>query len=239
MLRWRGNGADGHPVDRVPGDDRRGRNHRSHAGPTAAAHRIVPLSVDYANEPERCHCLIAALLEEYEEYVNREHEICPGCPVIRSGCFIAYSLLEWKAVYADGRLDHWTRADIHAYLLEHFPRKVCADDQLLRDTPTCVRDLMYFLSDRGTLAGDDLDVLAEAADEVAEAFARANRDPRNWGLAKAMFMRVGAIEAADQPTMAPVIDRAPRASKPARTGAIGGRRRKRKAARAARKRSRR
>jgi hypothetical protein len=93
-------------------------------------------------------------------------------------------MLEWKAIYGDGRLNHWTVDDIHSYLLEHFPRKVSADRELLADTPTCVRDFVYFMSDRGTLAGEDSRVLADAAEEVFDEFLFANRDRRNWGLAK-------------------------------------------------------
>lgn len=204
----------------------------------ATADRLARLTVDYAEDPERCQAVVAELLEEYEAYIDREHEICPGCPVQRSGCFVAYSMLDWKAVYADGRLDHWTRGDIRAFMLEHFPRKVSADDRLVRDTPTCVRDLIYFLSDRGTLAGDDLDLLAGAADEVAEDFARANADPRNWGLAKATFMGAGAVGAQDGRAVTPGVERAPTTRRRARTSAAT-RREKRKTARAARRRSRR
>lgn len=222
---------------RIMGGSRRAmRSEISQKGATADRQA---LTVNYAEDPERCQAVVAGLLEEYEAYLDREHELCPGCPVERSGCFVAYSMLDWKAVYAGGRLYHWTRGDIHEYLFEHFPRKVSADDQLVRDTPTCVRDLMYFLSDRGTLAGDDLDVLAGAADQVAEDFARANRDPSNWGLAKATFMRAGAMTAPDQPTMTTGVDRAPPAPRQARTKAAATRRRKRRAVSAARKRSRR
>ena len=94
-------------------------------------------------------------MAEYEAYIAGEHEHCPDCPVARSGPFIAYSMLEWKAIYADGCLDRWTVPDIHGYMLDHFPRKVSADRHLLGATPACVRDLMYFLADRGSLRGED------------------------------------------------------------------------------------
>jgi hypothetical protein len=83
--------------------------------------------------------------------------------------------------------------DIHSYLLEHFPRKVSADRELLTDTPTCVRDFVYFMSDRGTLAGEDSGVLADAAEEVFDEFLAGNCDHRNWGLAKRMLLGGAAI----------------------------------------------
>jgi len=140
--------------------------------------------VDYADDTDRCMRVIAELAEEYERYVESEHAICPSCPVVRSGPFVVHSMLEWKAIYGDGRLDHWTVGDIHTYLLDHFPRKVSADRGLLADTPACVRDFVYFMSDRGTPACEDSGVLADAAEEVFDEFLAANRDRRNWGLAK-------------------------------------------------------
>jgi hypothetical protein len=198
----------------------------------------TPLTVDYAEDSEGCAAIVTGLLEEYDAYVDREHEICPDCPVQRSGRFVANSMLDWKAVYADGRLDHWTEGDICEYLLEHFPRKVSASEQLVRDTPACVRDVLYFLSDRGTLTGDDPDTIATTADRLAADFARANGDPRNWGLAKTTFMGMGAGASSDRPAMTSAADQPPAARGRAKKKVVAARRRQRKAARVARKRSR-
>lgn len=45
------------------------------------------------------------------------------------------------------------------------------DNRLLGDAPTCAKDLIYFLSDRGTLTGDDVDVLADATNDVVHGVA--------------------------------------------------------------------
>lgn len=168
----------------VPTSDIRVEDRRASGGGPQGSRRFARLAVDYADDTDRCMRVIAELTEEYERYVESEHAICPDCPVVRSGPFVVHTMLEWKAIYGDGRLDHWTVDDIHSYLLEHFPRKVPADRELLTDTPTCVRDFVYFMSDRGTLAGEDSRVLADAAEEVFDEFLAANRDRRNWGLAK-------------------------------------------------------
>jgi len=202
------------------------------------------ITVDYANATDRCQDVIASLMSEYEQYVSVEHAICRGCPVDRSSLFIVYSMLEWKAIYGDGRLGHWTRDDIREYLLDHFPRKISADRQLLLDTPTCVRDLVYFMSDRGTLAGDELHVLADAGDELFDEFLAANRDRRKWGLAKRMVMGGAAtVDEADD-RYVPLATFPPAAAEAApptqRTGSgTPAQRAKRKAARTARKRNRR
>ncbi len=162
-----------------PMADTRIEDRRGPSGEAWRSHELERIVVDYAGDPPGCQRVIVALTEEYERYVESEHAICPGCPVVRSGTFVFCSMLEWKAIYADGRLGHWTRDDIRQYLLDHCPRKLSADRRLLGDTPTCVRDFVYFMSDRGTLAGDELDTLANAADEVFDDFLAANGDRRN------------------------------------------------------------
>jgi hypothetical protein len=215
-------------------------------GGLRGSRRFTRLVVDYAEDGDRCMRVIAQLTEEYERYVESEHAVCPDCPVQRSGPFVVYSMLEWKAIYGDGRLDHWTVGDLHTYLLEHFPRKVSADRGLLGDTPSCVRDFVYFMSDRGTLAGEDSGVLADAAEEVFDEFLAANRDRSNWGLAKLMLNGGAAIlddeddedrslHLATFPAVAVESSRVAGSSNGQRAAA----RRKRKAVRAARQRNRR
>jgi hypothetical protein len=215
------------------------------------AARRRAIVVNYAEDPDECADVIAELMAEYEVYVADEHEHCPNCPVVRSGPFIAYSMLEWKAIYADGCLDRWTVPDIHEYMLDHFPRKVSADRRLLGATPACARDLMYFLADRGSLRGEDPSLLGDAADELFERFVEANRDRRNWGFAKRTFTGpLGAVrgrmaeraepEADELAARAPVgnVDDSLGNRRQAKEKAVAARRRQRKAARAARKRKR-
>lgn len=218
---------------------------RGQGAAAAGLRKPEQLVVDYAGDPDGCHRVIAALTKEYERYVESEHALCPGCPVVRAGPFIVYSMLEWKAIYSGGgRLGHWTRSDIHEYLLDHYPRKVSADRRLVEATPTCVRDFVYFMSDRGTFGGEDLDALADAADEVFDDFVAANRDRRNWGLAKsALHGGAAAMDGADRPAIGMAGGPSPTgpARAPARSGqpSASARRKKGKAARSARRRNRR
>ena len=67
--------------------------------------RRLVLAVDYAEDTDGCYAAIGELLDEYESYVGEEHRSCFGnCPVERSGVFIVSTMLEWKAIYGDGRL---------------------------------------------------------------------------------------------------------------------------------------
>jgi len=99
-----------------------------------------PPLVDYHGDPDRCEEVIAVLIDEYGRYLEAEHALCPDCPVVCSGPLIVGSMLRWKAIHRDGRLGHWTREDIRAFLLDHLPRTVSFDPHLLGDAPTCAKD---------------------------------------------------------------------------------------------------
>jgi hypothetical protein len=146
---------------------------RTNVHPTqmSVSRSMTSLAVSHRDEPQGLEPAVAGLVAEYAEYVRAEHTICGACPVVRSGVAIVRSMLEWKAIHGDGRPERWTRRDIRDYLLHYLPtanvRRV-----LLTDAPTCAKDLVYFLADRGTLVGDDAGVLAEATDEVFYGYVR-------------------------------------------------------------------
>jgi hypothetical protein len=121
----------------VPTSDIQDR--RNSGGGPQGSRRFARLVVDYADDTDRCMRVIAELTEEYERYAESEHAICPDRPVVRSAPFVVHSMLEWKAIYEDGRLDHWTVGNIHSYLLDHFLRKVSADRQASSTRSTSLR----------------------------------------------------------------------------------------------------
>ncbi len=139
--------------------------------PEASGRVTHSLAFDHVDDSGGRGSRVAALMAEYTQYVRDEHATCRGCPVVRSGVPLVRSMLDWKATYGDGRLDHWTRRDIRDYLLRYLPT-ASVSPELVADAPTCAKDLVYFLADRGTLSGDDVGVLAEATDEVFYGYAR-------------------------------------------------------------------
>lgn len=201
------------------------------------------LTVDYTRHPEASRAAIERLLEEYGRYVDDGHAICVECPVTCSGVFVVRSMLEWKAIHGDGRLDRWTSADVRKYgkhmhgrLARQTPADVRLLDTLL-DTPTCVRDLIYFLSDRGTPT-DDPDALADAADDIIGDLVVTRGDPASPGLAEVTRLMGTAMADPGERNGALVAGRAPQPAPQKATRAPAAKRRKRKAARAARKRNR-
>jgi hypothetical protein len=214
-----------------------------------------PLDVDPDDE-EDLEDLVEVVLEDFDEHVRGAHG--EEGPVFRAGDYVAGSMLHWKHGYCDGRLGCWTRADIEEYLLDHFPRKLTADPDLIACTTECVAAFLAFLDQRELLTGDPLAELEAACSELRPAFERAARDRRRWGPAKtiAAEMMADGVDLADERAVANWMDdfnARPRAERdrvlprlaPAQPAADakrrGGqdRRGKRKATRAARKRNRR
>ncbi len=136
-----------------------------------AAMLTAMLVVDDRDDPAAAPSLLGALSEEYAGYVAQGHAGCPDCPVARSGRVTARAMFAWKAV-ADGCLDRWTRGDVRAFLADHLARAASNDPRLAMDTATCVRDVVYFLTDRGTYRGEDVELIVAAAMVVIDDFVR-------------------------------------------------------------------
>lgn len=66
-------------------------------------------------------------------------------------------------------------------MLEFFPRRVSADDDLIAKTPACVVAFIEFLAAEGLLAGDRAEPLREFCAELEPEFEAACRDRANGG----------------------------------------------------------
>lgn len=148
------------------------------------------LIVDAVEDEDGFHRLVDRLLDELETYARANHP--PGGAVWEHGHFIAGTMLEWKGAYHDGRLGHWTGADLAEYLLDYFPRKVTVGAETLDAVPDCIKAFLGLLAARGSLSGEPLERLEVTCDELHDEFSRCARDKSRWGLAKSMFMQMQA-----------------------------------------------
>ncbi len=130
------------------------------------------LVVDDRDDPAAVRGLPGVLAAEYARYVAQGQAGGPDCPVARSGGVTARAMFAWKAAAADGCLDRWTRGDVRAFLADHLARAASNDPRLAMDTATCVRDVVYFLTDRGTYRGEDVELIVAAAMVVIDEFVR-------------------------------------------------------------------
>ena len=156
-----------------------------------------PLDVDPEDE-EGLEDLLEVVLEDFDEHVRAAHG--EEGPVFQGGDYVAGSMLHWKHGYCDGCLGRWTRGDVEEYLLDHFPRKLTADPDLIACTPECVAAFLAFLDQRELLTGDPLAELEAACGDLRPAFERAARDRRRWGPAKtiAAEMMAEGVDLADE-----------------------------------------
>jgi hypothetical protein len=148
------------------------------------------LIVDAAADEEGFHRLMDQLLDELEQHARTTYP--PDSVVCEHGDFVASTMLQWKGGYDDGRLGRWTQADLAEYMLDYFPRKVSVDENTLAAVPECVRAFLGFLSARGSLSGEPLELLEHACEELADEFQQCARDSSQWGLAKSMVMQMQA-----------------------------------------------
>jgi hypothetical protein len=175
-------------------------------------------------------------------------------PLREHAPFVADAMLEWKIDYSDGDLGRWSVADLREFLLDWYPRKGDSEREVLSVVCPSVMAFLRFLDATGRLVRGDAGALAAAVARLRPQFLRDAADPRSWGPAKSMVMQMRAegLDPADpdavdawvaafndrpQPERELVLGGARPASP--RSGTADQRKARRKAAKAARKRSRR
>jgi hypothetical protein len=204
--------------------------------------------------------LSGEMLADFEQEVVAHSP--EGSALRLGGEFIAGAMLDWKWSYGDGRLAHWTAADVEDFLLDFTPRKISLHDDEVDHPIVGAIAFTDFLADAGVLEGDTPETLAWVAASLRADVAEALRDRSRYGPAKALMTQAESegVDFTDRAALQAWIDDfnsrpfAERdrvlgpsvsamegaASPPARTrGARQERRRRRKGARAARRRNRR
>ena len=65
--------------------------------------------------------------------------------------FVCDDLYNFKVHYADGSADGWDAGHVEEYMLDYFPRKVSADDELIGRTPEVLESFFRWLGEAGRL----------------------------------------------------------------------------------------
>ncbi len=102
--------------------------------------------------------------------------------------FITGTMLSYKWHYGDGRLAFWTTDDLDEYLLDHFPRKVSGDVELIANTPMCVAAFLEMLDGHDALEGQSLEELHLHLRAILDKFFVLAQDRSMWGPAKTTVM---------------------------------------------------
>lgn len=114
--------------------------------------------------------------------------------------YVGHTMADFRAWYADGRVANWNAVDLGEYLLDFVPRKVGIEDSHIELFPQAVAEVFRFLSATGRLEAEAAENLGKAALDAADRVVAAARDPRNFGLAKAMTaaMLEDVVDLADE-----------------------------------------
>jgi hypothetical protein len=150
--------------------------------------QLIDDDEDQDDEDDGFHREMDMLLDEFEQHARATHS--PDGVVWQHGSFVASSMLQYKRDYADGRLCHWTGADLAEYLLDHFPRKVSVEEQTLSAVPRCACAFLEFLDARASLSGQPLEQLVQVCHALRGDFLEHARDRSRWGPAKSLVMQM-------------------------------------------------
>lgn len=100
--------------------------------------------------------------------------------------YVGHTMADFRAWYTNGNLLDWNAVDLGEYLLDFVQRKVGIEDGHVERFPEAVGEVFRFLAATGRLEAEAAEELGSSALAAADRFVAAARDPRNFGLAKAM-----------------------------------------------------
>ena len=106
--------------------------------------------------------------------------------------FMAWSLLRYQADYVGGTPEQLTERDAEEFLIDHIPRKVSAEDELIEQGPEALGAFFDWLASRGTIRPEVAAAARKRVSAIRNRFAVAARDPSRYGPAKRIFMQMKA-----------------------------------------------
>jgi len=112
-------------------------------------------------------------------YGNRT---CPGpidVPLFKSDIMVSRF---------EDRTGGWTAALVEEYLLDYFPRKVSADEDLIAKTPEILTAFFEWAEQSNHVGNRTAGAIRKRIKSIRKRFDAAARDPGNFGMAKSLFM---------------------------------------------------
>ena len=136
---------------------------------------------------------------ELEAELARGHEIAESFVLaqksagrdedwLAAAAFCCDNLYQFKINYADGRAGGWTAGLVEEYLLDYFPRKLSADEDLIAKTPDVLTAFFDWAQQSSHVGNRTADAIRKRINSKRKRFDAAARDPANFGMAKSLFM---------------------------------------------------
>jgi len=91
-----------------------------------------------------------------------------------------------------GTPEQLTERDAEEFLIDHIPRKVSAEDELIEQGPEALGAFFNWLASRGTIRPEVAAAARKRVSAIRNRFAVAARDPSRYGPAKRIFMQMKA-----------------------------------------------
>ncbi|MBI4932493.1 MAG: SEC-C domain-containing protein [Actinobacteria bacterium] len=125
-------------------------------------------------------------------------------PWLSMAGFVCESLYGYKLDYGDGEVDGFTAVAVEEYLLDYFPRKVTADDEVIQATPDILTRHFNWLGATGKLAQKKVESICKRIEAKRSSFVRRANDPSRFGLAKGFvtMMQAAGVDPSDEKAVA-------------------------------------
>ena len=136
---------------------------------------------------------------EIETELARGHEIAESFVLaqkragrdddwLAAAAFCCDDLYQFKINYADGRAGAWTANLVEEYLLDYFPRKVSADEELIAKTPEVLTAFFEWAEQSSHVGSRTAGAIRKRIKSIRKRFDAAARDPGNFGMAKSLII---------------------------------------------------
>jgi hypothetical protein len=133
-------------------------------------------------------------------FLAAEAQVGQQEPWLSRAGFVCESLYDYKLDYVGSEADSYTATEVEDYLLGYFPRKVTADDEVIRATPEILTRHFEWLGATGKLAQKKVESICKRIEAKRSSFLRRANDPSRFGLAKGFVttMQAAGVDPSDE-----------------------------------------
>jgi len=150
-----------------------------------APHPDLPWEDDEQTDEEETDADVSSLIDAF-----LEARVSSGTAVpeewVQSAGFVCEALLRYKLDYAGGDVEDLTAGDVEEFLLDHFPRKLTAEEETIQRTPEVLRAFVTWLRQAGVLSAQVANAAVRRITASEARFYQYAADRSRFGLAKSL-----------------------------------------------------
>jgi len=119
-----------------------------------------------------------------DEFLAREEQRGRDRAWLDGAADALFHLFDFRFDYVDGRIENWRPWHVRTFLIEHFPRKVVADDRAIEALPGQLDAFFAWLGENGREPLVVVESIRQVIVRRRRSFSREARDPARFGPAK-------------------------------------------------------